>query len=123
MPEGLNNIRNLLEDSGINSIIAGRVSVRLDDLSPDVLGNIGQIKEVIRINRINEVIFSTKELTASQIITSMHLLSDCNVIIKIAPTGEKLIIGSKSVNYSNEIFPVGDSIFRFGSSKKSKDHS
>jgi FlaA1/EpsC-like NDP-sugar epimerase len=121
--EGLTNIRILLEDKGISSFIAGRVSVRLDDLSPDVLGNIEQIKEVIRINRINEVIFSTRELTASQIITSMHLLSDCNVIIKIAPTGEKLIIGSKSVNYSNEIFSVGDSIFRFGSSKKSKDHS
>jgi hypothetical protein len=52
-------------------------------------------------------------LTASQIINSMHLLSDCNVTIKIAPSGENLIIGSKSVNHRKDIFPVSDSILRF----------
>ena len=113
--EGLNNIRNLIEDSEANSIIVGRVSTRHDDPGNDVLGNLEQIKEVIRINRINEIIFSTRGLTASQIINSVHLLSDCNVTIKIAPSGEKLIIGSKSVNHRKEIFPVRDSIFRFRS--------
>jgi GT2 family glycosyltransferase len=121
--EGLNNIRNLIKDSGLPSVIAGRVSTRQDDLGTDVLGNLEQIKEVIRINRINEVIFSTRELTASQIINSMHLLSECNVTIKIAPIGENLIIGSKSVNHRKDIFSAGDSIFRIRSVKKSKDFS
>jgi O-antigen biosynthesis protein len=96
--KGLKNIQKLIENSGVNSIIVGRVSTKHDDLSTNVLGNLDQIKEVIRINRINEVIFSSRELTASQIISSMHLLSDCNVKIKIAPSGENKIIGSKQIN-------------------------
>jgi GT2 family glycosyltransferase len=111
--EGFNNIRNLVTDSGLNSAIVGRVSTRLDDLGPEVLGNLDQVKEVIRINRINEVIFSTRELSASQIINSIHLLSEQNVTIKIAPAGEKLIIGSKSVNLRKDIFTGGDSVFSF----------
>jgi len=121
--EGLNNIRNLIEDSGVNSVIIGRVSASQNDIGPDVLGNIEQIKEVIRINHINEVIFSTRELTASQIINSMYLLSDCNISIHIAPAGEKLIIGSKSIKHGKDLFTIGDSIFRFRSSNNSKDFS
>jgi GT2 family glycosyltransferase len=121
--EGLNNIRNLIEDSGTNSVIIGRVSASQDDIGPDVLGNIEQIKEVIRINHINEVIFSTRELSASQIINSMYILSDCNISIHIAPAGEKLFIGSKSIKHGKDFFAVGDSIFRFRSSNKSKGFS
>ena len=110
--EGFNNIRDLLKCSGVNSIIIGRVSARRDDLGPEILGNIDQVKEIIRINRVNEIIFSTRGLSASQIINSMHLLSDLNVKIHIAPVGEKLIIGSKSVDHRKDIFSVGNSIFR-----------
>ena len=119
--EGLSNIINLLYDSEVHSVIVGRVSTRQDDLGPGVLGNIEQIKEVIRINRITEIIFSIRELTASQIINSMLLLSDCNVTIKIAPSGEKLIIGSKSVNLRKDIFSVRKSIFRLKSINNPKD--
>ncbi len=119
--EGLSNIINLLSDSEVQSVIVGRVSTRQDDLGPGVLGNIEQIKEVIRINRITEIIFSTRELTASQIINSMLLLSDCNVTIKIAPSGEKLIIGSKSVNLRKDIFSVRKSIFRLTSKHNPQD--
>jgi len=119
--EGLINIRNLLKDSEINSFIIGRVSAKQDDLGPDVLGNIAQLKEIIRVNRINEVIFSTRGLTASQIINSMHFLSDSNIKIHIAPSGEKLIIGSKSINHRKDIFTMGNSFFRFRSETDIKD--
>lgn len=119
--EGFNNIRELIIDSGINSNIIGRVSSRPDDPGLDVLGNLDQIKEVIRINRINEVIFSTGELSASQIINSMYNLSDNKVKIKIASFGDKLIIGSKSENAKNDFFSSGNSIFRFHTSKNTRD--
>jgi GT2 family glycosyltransferase len=121
--EGFIKIKSLIKDSGLNSAIIGRVSTSADDLGAEVLGNIGQIREVIRINRINEVVFSTRELTASQIINSMHLLSECNITIKIAPTGENLIIGSQSINLREEVFSVKESIFRTSSSKKHRSHS
>jgi O-antigen biosynthesis protein len=95
--EALNNIKKLFEVSGAEPIIIGRVRSKDNDSESDVLGNLGQIKEVVRINRIDEVIFSRRELTVYQIISSMQLLSELNVIIKIAASGENLIIGSKSI--------------------------
>jgi len=119
--EGLNNIRNFLKLSGLRSVIVGRVSAMQDDLGPEVLGNIEQIKEIIRINRINEVIFSTRGLTASQIINSIQLLSDSNVKIHISPTGEKLIISSKSINHKKDFYVFGDSFLRSRSKKGTKN--
>lgn len=103
--DGFTIIKNLISSRSINSDVVGRVSIKEEDMGTEVLGNMGQLKEVIRINRIDEIIFSTKELTASQIINSMHLLSDSNISIKIAPSGEKFIIGSNSVDQIKEFYP------------------
>jgi FlaA1/EpsC-like NDP-sugar epimerase len=102
---GFSNVRKLISAGSMSYTIAGRVSINEEDLGADVLGNLEQLKEIIRINRIDEVIFSTRELSASQIINSMHLLADSNVTVKIAPFGEKFIIGSNSVSHIKEIYP------------------
>jgi O-antigen biosynthesis protein len=119
--EGSNNVKSILNYSRVFSIIIGRVSIRQDDLGPDVLGNIDQIKEVIRINRVNEIIFSTREMTSSQIINSMYILADYNLTIKIAPPGENIIIGSRSVNLMKDIFSVEGSVTGNNSLKNSKE--
>jgi GT2 family glycosyltransferase len=96
--EGFSRIRDLLTSTGAGNNIAGRVSIRQEDLTEEVLGNIGQLKEVIRVNRIKEVIFATRDLSASQIIDSMHLISDFNITIKIASADEKYLLGSRYIN-------------------------
>lgn len=113
--QGLINIKKIIANSGLNNIIIGRVSIKPEDMGPEVLGNIGQLKEVIRINRINEVIFSTRGLTASQIINSMYLLSNYNVLLKIAPVGEKFIIGSDSDKKQDALYPIDKPLFKQGS--------
>jgi GT2 family glycosyltransferase len=95
--EGYLKITKLIRTTESKSGIPGRVSILPDDLGSDVLGTLGQIREIIRVNRIDEVIFSARDLTASQIIESMQILADSNVTIRIAPAGEKLIIGSNYV--------------------------
>jgi O-antigen biosynthesis protein len=117
---GFNNIRQLIIDSQLNNNVVGRVSIKPEDIGPEVLGNIDQIKEVIRVNRIDEVIFSTREISASMIINSMHLLSDSNITLKIAPSGEKLIIGSSTANHNGEIYSVDHSLFKNRSPNKGK---
>lgn len=97
-PEGYVRVKELMTTMGIRNRIAGRVSISPDDLEEEVLGSTDQIKEVIRINRIKEIIFTTSELTASQIIDNMHLISKLNISIKIAAAGERYIIGSRYVN-------------------------
>lgn len=96
--DGYQRIRELIKSSGNKSVIAGRVSIDPNDLKGEVLGNIGQLSEVIRINRIREVIYCTRNLNASQIIDSMHITSGQNITVRIASADEKYLLGSKYVN-------------------------
>jgi GT2 family glycosyltransferase len=100
------NLIKLLSSSENGNRIAGRVSIDKEDMKGEVLGNIGQIKEVIRINRIKEVIFTTGSMSAAQIIDSMHLITHSNVIIRIASAGERYILGSHYVNPENELIII-----------------
>ena len=102
------NIIKLIGSSNNGNRVAGRVSIDKDDMTGKVLGNIGQLKEVIRINKIKEVIFTTGRITAAQIIDSMHLISDSNVNIRIASSGEKYLLGSRYVNQGEELITIGN---------------
>jgi GT2 family glycosyltransferase len=90
-------VKDLVASSGFHNRIAGRISINPDDLKEEVLGSLEQIREVIRINRIKEVIFTTHGLNASQIIDSMHHISDLNITVRIAPPGENYLLGSRFV--------------------------
>jgi GT2 family glycosyltransferase len=111
-PEGYAGVKDLILSAGDRNRIAGRVSIRKDDMKEDVLGNIEQIREVLRINRIKEVIFTTRGMNASQIIDSMHLISDFKITIKIASPDEKYILGSRYVNPKEGIIPSGRPQFK-----------
>ncbi|MFN8242182.1 MAG: hypothetical protein U0X39_15685, partial [Bacteroidales bacterium] len=78
--------------------IRGRVSLSENDLTPEVLGNIWQLAEIVRVNKVHEIIFSADCLSASQIISNMHQVSGQNVVMKIASPGDNLLIGSNSIN-------------------------
>jgi O-antigen biosynthesis protein len=93
----LTNIKHLVEEARLNSVIIGRIRSDNDDSESDALGGLNKVAEVIRTNLIDDVIFSRRELTISEIISSMELLSESGVTIRIAPSGENLIIGSKTI--------------------------
>lgn len=100
------DIKGLMVRSGISKRIAGRVSLNVKDMSSEVLGSIGQLREVIRVNRIKEVIFSTKGMSASQIIDLMNLISDLNITAKIASACGEYIIGSRYISTKENMIPV-----------------
>lgn len=95
--EGYARIKMLLTINPTGNIITGRVSTHPDDKSEEVLGNIGQIKEIIRMNRIREVIFASQNINTSLIIDAMQSISESNITIKIASPDERYLLGSKSV--------------------------
>ena len=101
--ESYSKVRKLISETGLRNNVCGRISINKEDIQEEVLGNIDQIREVIKVNRIKEVIFTTSELSASQIIDSMHLISDCNLRIRVASEGEKYILGSKYVRPGEDI--------------------
>lgn len=70
----------------------------------DYLGHIGQLREIVEINQVDEVIFSAHDVSAQQIIYNMHLISDINVDYKIAPRESMSVIGSNSIETAGDLY-------------------
>jgi GT2 family glycosyltransferase len=68
------------------------------------IGSISQLKNIIAIYQIGEVIFCSKNLSAKEIISLMADLQDTNLEYKIAPPESSYIIGSNSINISGDIY-------------------
>ncbi|MEA3443191.1 MAG: glycosyltransferase [Bacteroidota bacterium] len=68
------------------------------------LGNVVQLREIVQINQIDEVIFSALDISAQQIIQNMYLLSDVNVDYKIAPPESMSVIGSNSIETAGDLY-------------------
>jgi len=109
--QGFARVLELLSSTGTRNIIAGRVSIIENDHSKEVLGNLRQLKEVLRVNRIREVIFTTRDMNTSQIINSMHQISDNNITIRIASADEKYLLGSSYISTDDPVKPFSESIF------------
>jgi hypothetical protein len=70
------------------------------------LGHLGQIREIINIHRIDEVIFCAKDIPAQVIMDKMSELQDKLVDFKIAPPESLSIIGSNSINTSGDLYVI-----------------
>lgn len=67
---------------------------------------LGQLREVIGIFNIDEVIFCAKNLSSQEIISQMQQLDDAFVEFKIAPSESMFIIGSNSISVFEKLYPV-----------------
>ena len=67
-------------------------------------GDIFQLNEFVNVNKITEVIFCAKDISAQNIIYSMADVNSKNTVdFKIIPEKSQFIIGSQSI-YSNETY-------------------
>ncbi len=118
-------ISELLQRSEVKHTLLGRVSIsklntdqNLSDvkksISPNVhlnseiqhIGTIQQLDEIAEIFSSNLIIFSGKDVAASEIMRSMSDFSESEVQLKIAPDKGEFIIGSDSKNEPGELFTV-----------------
>ncbi len=114
-------ISELLNRSEVRHTLLGRVSV--DGQKPansqpekiqhsevqfevNYIGSIGQLEEIAEIFSANLIIFSGKDVSASEIMRSMSDFSESDVQLKIAPDKGEFIIGSDSKNEPGELFTV-----------------
>ena len=70
------------------------------------IGNINQIKDIITIYKIDEVIFCSKDVPPQKIIDKMAELQNYQVDYKIAPEDSLSIIGSNSINTSGDLYII-----------------
>ncbi|HSW67490.1 MAG TPA: glycosyltransferase family 2 protein, partial [Bacteroidales bacterium] len=83
--------------------------VRPGDSLPDsalFLGNISQLRDIITIYQINEVVFCARDITSQNIIDTMTGLNGIKIEYKIAPPESMFVIGSSSINTSGDLYMV-----------------
>lgn len=72
-------------------------------VNPDS-GDINNLRDIVRVYNIQEVIFCAKDMTSSAIIGHMSSIDNPKLEFKIAPPESLYIIGSNSVQSSADIF-------------------
>jgi GT2 family glycosyltransferase len=115
--EEARRIRSIINQIDLKIEIVGFVNPNpKEGLNEDFIGDIDQIKEIVTINKIDEIIFSSKQISAKHIIKKMLQLSSTKVNFKIAPPESLSIIGSNSINTSGDLY-----VINFNSIGKSKN--
>lgn len=101
-----NRVKKLLEETRINSQLAGFIALDPDDNDEQYIGQIDQLPEIININRINELIFCAENISSAEIIRAMLDLTQLDVEYKIAPPESVSIIGSNSIHTAGDLYVV-----------------
>ncbi len=101
-----NRVIDVLNQSSLKYQYMGLISPVETDVTHEFIGHIGQIDEIIKINKIDELIFCSANLTAQQIIAQMLRLEGSQVHFKIAPPESLSIIGSNSIDTAGDLYVV-----------------
>lgn len=103
--EEFGRIENLLAQTDAQPGFTGWISSE-ETHHAAALGNLSQLDEIVKIYRIDEVIFCAKDLSAQAIIATMSVLQPHHIEIKIAPPESLFVIGSNSINTQGEWYTV-----------------
>lgn len=98
-------VADILNKANRNTEFVGKVRIEGENTDGNIfLGELSQIKDIILIYRIEEIIFCAKDLPSSQIISLMTELQHTQVDYKIAPPESYYLIGSNSINSPGDLF-------------------
>ncbi|MDX9883798.1 MAG: glycosyltransferase family 2 protein [Prolixibacteraceae bacterium] len=103
-PEEAGRIGSLIGQTKLKTELLGMVSPSGEKFGHDYLGEIGQIEEIVKINTIDELIFSSVDMPSRDIINTMLQLTGLNVDYKIAPPESISIIGSNSIDTAGDLY-------------------
>ncbi len=95
----------LLQNAGVNKNFIGSISPKKNSSNPNSLGHFFQLEEIVRIYKVNEIIFCSKDISAEKIMNSMTGLGP-QIHYKILPEKSISIIGSHSKNESGELYTI-----------------
>ena len=114
-------VAGLIKQTNINPNFIGIVTLTSNNaISNSIIGNINQIKEIIQIYNIDEVIFCAKDVSAQKIIDNMTVLQSLEVDFKIAPPESLYIIGSNSIDDSGDLYVVNVNAITKAENKRNK---
>ncbi len=104
--EEAHRVSTLLMETQAKPDIIGFVSASPDQTGPGYIGNMDQIHDIVSINRIDEIVFCSKDLPSQGIIRIMTRLIGASLDFKIAPPESLSIIGSNSINTAGDLYTI-----------------
>ncbi|WP_319502264.1 glycosyltransferase [uncultured Draconibacterium sp.] len=114
-------VQQILEETRIRSQMAGFIALDSSDKGQNYMGELSQLEEIIRINRIDEIVFCAENISSAEIIKAMLDLSRLDVDYKIAPPESASIIGSNSIHTAGDLYVVNlNAISKLGNKRKKR---
>ncbi|HYQ56012.1 MAG TPA: glycosyltransferase, partial [Draconibacterium sp.] len=104
--EEARRVQRILEETHLKSQLAGFIALDNADKGRNYIGEISQLEEIIRINRIDEIVFCAENISSAIIIKAMLDLSRLDVDYKIAPPESSSIIGSNSIHTAGDLYTI-----------------
>ena len=99
-------VYSILRQTQIKPELVGIVNTDEKSTKSGFIGNINQIRDIVEINKVDELIFCAKDMTSQSIIKTMLQFTDKNIDFKIAPPESLSVIGSNSINTAGDLYIV-----------------
>lgn len=104
--EEAHRIRSILSRSNVKFELVGNVACDSSAGKKGYIGDLNQLREIVLINKINEIIFCARDIASQKIIRNMLNLSDIAVDFKIASPDGESIIGSNSIDTAGDLYVI-----------------
>jgi GT2 family glycosyltransferase len=105
-PEEAERVHEIIKQSLQQFDYVGLINPTMHQPDDRFMGNLSQLKNIVRVNKINELIFCASNMPAQQIIKEMLRLEGMNISFKIAPPESISIIGSNSIDTAGDLYTV-----------------
>jgi GT2 family glycosyltransferase len=117
--EEAQRVSNLLSKTQIVPDIIGFVSPE-NSKEYIYLGNAAQLPEIVKIHKVDEIVFCAKDIASREIIRIMTEVTGLPVDYKIAPPESMSIIGSNSINTAGDLYIINFNSINKGRNRRSK---
>ena len=119
--EEAGRVASILNESYIKPDFVGLASPQVSgEVNDSYIGNLNQVKDIISIYKIDEVIFCSKNLSHQVIIDKMAEWHNTAVDYKIAPEDSLSIIGSNSINTRGDLYTINISTINKPANRRNK---
>jgi GT2 family glycosyltransferase len=99
-------VEQLLKNTGLQFDLIGFVTTKELINNNKYIGGIDELTEIAQINRIDEIVFCSRDIPSANVIRSMVTLSALNIDYKIAGPESIAIIGSNSIDTAGDLYEV-----------------
>lgn len=100
-------VSELLDKVKAQCRVAGYVSINSNEKEgDDYLGRVDKLQEIVKLFHAEEIIFCSKDVSASQIIRWMGTINIPGIQYKIVPEESSFIIGSNSKNTAGDFYTL-----------------